>query len=92
VPAAAREFSRNERLLIRLPVYTAGAAPEVSARLVSRFGGVMRELAVTRADAGDWYQVDVPLAGLAMGDYTVEFSASTADGRVNDRVAIRVTS
>ena len=37
-PVAARQFSRADTLLIRVPVYASGEPPNVSARLVSRFG------------------------------------------------------
>src|SRR3954467_17185 len=43
-PVAARQFSRADRLLIRVPVYASGVSPSVSARLVSRFGSALRDL------------------------------------------------
>jgi hypothetical protein len=89
-PVAARQFSRSERLLIRVPVYAAGQAPTVSARLVNRFGAE-RVLRGERSPGSDGYQVDVPLAALVAGDYVVEVTASNEDGNAQDSVAIRVT-
>ncbi|MQA28956.1 MAG: VWA domain-containing protein [Luteitalea sp.] len=89
-PVAARQFSRAERLLIRVPVYAAGDPPTVSASLVNRFG-VMRALKAERSPGSGGYQIDVPLASLVAGDYVVEVTASTEDGAVRDSVTFRVT-
>jgi hypothetical protein len=91
VPVAAREFSRSERLLIRLPVYATAGSPVVSARLVSKLGSAMRDLAVAPGPAPGLYQVDLPLAGLASGGYTVEFIATSPSGEAKDGLAFRVT-
>ncbi len=92
-PVAAREFSRTERLLIRVPAYSAnGATPRVSARLLSRGGQAMRDLDVTPAPSPGVYQIDLPLAGLAAGEYLVELAASSSAGEVKDLMSFRVTS
>src|SRR5205807_2607876 len=50
VPVASREFSRTERLLIRFHAYgPPGAAPAVSAKLLSRMGQAMRDLPIEPA-------------------------------------------
>jgi hypothetical protein len=91
-PVATRQFSRAERLLIRIPVFSAGGPPRVSARLVTSFGSAMRDLIVTPTPSRlAEYQVDVPLAALANGSYTVEWTARTAEGEVSDHVSFRVT-
>jgi hypothetical protein len=91
-PVASRQFSRAERLLVRIPVFSAGEKPTVSARLVTSFGSAMRDLVVTPTPSRPHeYQVDVPLAGLANGSYTVEWTARTAEGEIHDRVPFRVT-
>jgi VWFA-related protein len=91
-PVASRQFSRTERLLIRVPVFSTGGAPVVSARLVSGFGGAMRDLAVSPvASRATQYLVDLPLAALAVGAYTVELSARTPDGEAKDSLSFRVT-
>jgi len=91
-PVASRQFSRAERLLVRIPVFSTGVKPTVSARLVTSFGSAMRDLVVVPTPSRpNEYQVDVPLAALANGSYTVEWTARTAEGEIHDRVAFRVT-
>jgi VWFA-related protein len=93
VPVVSREFSRSERLLIRVPVYgPAGQRLSVSARLISRMGQVMRDLAATTSPgAEDLHDIDLPLAGLAAGEYSLEVTATTAAGEAKDRFSFRVT-
>jgi VWFA-related protein len=90
VPVAAREFSRSERLLVRVPAYAEPGPPELSARLFSRLGGAMRDVPVTAGPSADLYQTDLPLAGLAAGDYAIEIAVKTAAGASVERVAFRV--
>jgi VWFA-related protein len=90
-PVAARVFSRTERLLIRVPVYAADQSASLTASLASKPGTAMRALAVTRSSRPDLYEVDLPLAGLAAGDYVVELTAKSPAGGANAIVAFRVT-
>jgi hypothetical protein len=91
VPVASREFSRIERLLIRAPVYAAGGQPQMSARLLSGLGGAMRDLAVAPTSSADLYQIDLPLAGLAAGEYAVEIVAAGDGATAGETVAFKVT-
>jgi VWFA-related protein len=91
VPVAAREFSRTERLLIRFPAYgPADHPPAVTATLLDRAGHTMRPLAVTSAPAAGEHTIDLPLAGLAPGDYAIELKAASGAAEATDRVAFRV--
>jgi hypothetical protein len=91
-PTAAREFNRAERLLIRVPIYGGeGMPPVVTARLISRLGSVMREAAIEPGPGDNLYDVDVPLAGLASGEYRVEITAAANGQTATDRVSFRVT-
>jgi hypothetical protein len=72
-------------------VYASGSPPTVAARLLSRFGLAMRKLEVREAPGSEDYQLDLPLAGLASGDYAIEFTAHNEDGDVKDTLVIRVT-
>ena len=91
VPVATRAFSRTDRLWVRVGAYGTDGEPELSARLLSTVGGVMRTLPIESTAIADIHQVDVPLAGLAVGEYSVQFSA-TAGGRVvSELVTFRVT-
>jgi VWFA-related protein len=90
IPAAAREFSRTDRLLIRVPVYgPGGTAPPLSVHLLNRAGQPMSELPATPAAAGDTQEIDLPLAGLAAGEYILEVKSGD-DAR--QLVGFRVTS
>jgi hypothetical protein len=91
VPVSAREFSRAEYLLIRVPVY--GRAPALTATLVSPAKQAMRQLTV-EADppASAFAQIGVPLAGLAPGQYSIEIAAKSAAGTAKEALAFRVTN
>ena len=93
VPVASREFSRTERLLIRFQAYgPGGASPAVSAKLLGRAGHAMRDLTVAPASTPGDNAIDLPLAGLAAGEYMIEVTATSGAGGVKDRVGFRVTS
>jgi VWFA-related protein len=89
-PVAARQFSRADTLLIRVPVSASGEQPTVTARLVSRFGAALRDLAAARG-TDNVYEIDLPLASLATGEYTVEVNATAAGKTARETVSIRVT-
>jgi VWFA-related protein len=93
-PVASREFSRAERLMIRVPVYApTGAVLTVSARLMNRSGQTMRVLAIQQgAAASAANEIDLPLAALANGQYLIEVAAKSPAGEVKDTVEFRVTS
>ncbi len=95
VPVASREFSRTERLLIRFPAYgPTDISLAVSARLLSRTGQAMRDLPLlptTGADLDNEHAIDLPLAGLAPGEYLVEVAATSQAGEIKDRFGFRVT-
>jgi VWFA-related protein len=90
-PTSSREFSRSERLLIRVPAYAPAEGPVVAAWLVSKPGAAMRSLPVTEGPSPTIYQIDLPLAGLASGSYVVQLVAKSAAGEAKDELAFRVT-
>jgi len=92
VPVAVREFSRTDRLIIRVPAYAPGdRPPALTARLLNRAGQPMTDLPVAplAASKSD-QQIELPLAGLAPGEYIVEVKA-TGEGDVKQLVGFRVT-
>jgi VWFA-related protein len=92
VPVASREFSRTEHLLIRFLAYGPEAAPPaVSARLLDRMGHLIRALAVTPRPPVGAHTIDLPLAGFAPGDYSVEVKAVSGARESSERTAFRVT-
>jgi VWFA-related protein len=93
VPTARREFHRSERLLIRFETYGPGTSqPEPSARLLSRGGDAMTDLTVRPSEVGErQHQIDLPLAGLAVGEYLIEVKAALDGTEKQELIAIRVT-
>ena len=91
-PTATREFSRGERLLIRVDAYAAGEArPEVTARLLNRTGASMAEVPVQAAE-GKPFQIDFPLASLAAGEYLIQIDGKSAAGSAQQVLAFKVGS
>ncbi|HZR25219.1 MAG TPA: VWA domain-containing protein [Vicinamibacterales bacterium] len=91
VPVVSRDFSRTEQLLVRIPIYAASAgAPMMSARLKSRMGQTMRDLRLAPTNDG-FEACAVPLAGLAIGEYVIEVTASNGPTEARDRINFRVT-
>jgi VWFA-related protein len=93
-PVASREFSRTERLMIRVPAYAPSGVPlTVSARLLNRGGQAIRDLPVEKGTVvGAPNQIDLLLASLATGQYFVEVIAKSPAGEVKDLIEFRVTS
>jgi VWFA-related protein len=89
-PIPAREFRRTERLLIRVPAYSAGTPLPVSARLLNRVGQTMKDLDVVPG-VGGVTQFDLPLAPLAPGEYFLQFNVEGPTGPVSQRVAFKIT-
>jgi VWFA-related protein len=88
VPVPVREFSRTERLLVRVPAYGPGdTVPALSARLLNRGGQAMSELQIGPSGSPDVQQIELSLAGLAAGEYLLEIKA----GDVRELVGFRVT-
>src|SRR5262249_24802055 len=92
VPIAIREFSRTDRILIRVPAYAGGTtAPAMSVHLLNRAGQAMSELPATPAPTAGQEQIDLPLAALAPGEYVVEIKATAEGSEAKELVAFRVT-
>jgi len=93
-PAPSQEFSRAERLLLRVPVYTAtGAIATVTASLLNPIGTPMRALSLVPADLpAEIVQFDLPLASLAPDNYRVEFTATSGNEEVKALLLFRVTN
>ena len=93
IPIAAREFSRTDRLIIRVPAYgPGGSTPALSVHLLNRTGSAMSELAPAPAPNTGMQQVELPLAALAPGEYAVEIKATGEGGEATEHVGFRVTS
>lgn len=94
VPVPGREFSRTERILVRVAAYAPGnASANVKARLLNRTGQPMNDLTVTPPSAaGAVSQIEVPLGGLAPGEYVIEVAADAeGGGEARELIGFRVT-
>jgi hypothetical protein len=94
-PTASREFTRAERVFIRIATYASGpAAPTLSARLLNRAGQPMADLPLAASGAGDAARdIDLTLSSLPAGEYIVEVTAAGGAGSpVKELVGFRITS
>jgi VWFA-related protein len=92
-PTAGRDFRRTERLLVRFDAYAPGSeVPIVTARVLSRVGAGLADLEVRAPQpTGAFYQIDLPLAGFAPGEYLIEVKARGAGGDATELVPLRIT-
>lgn len=91
VPTALREFSRTDRVLVKVAAYGPGAAPPtLTARVLNRTGAAMNDLLVAPSDPSAGL-IDLPLAGFAVGEYVIEITASGPGGDVKELIGFRVT-
>jgi VWFA-related protein len=92
VPAATRQFSRTDRLLIRVDTYAPGAAVvAVTANLLNQHGDAMSALTTEASEPSPaGHVIDLPLATLPRGDYVIEIRAKGEAGEARELVAIRV--
>jgi len=90
VPVADREFSRSERLLVRVDAFAPGGlVPEVTAKLMNRSGAAMSDLPL-QPGVGGSFESELPLSALAAGEYLIEFTAKAPSGTTQDTIAFRV--
>ena len=92
VPFAGREFTRTDHLFVRFSLYGAVASEaDVSAQLTSKAGATLLKLAVAKmAGAETTYQIDVPLASIARGDYLIAVAAAHGEERTRALVPLRL--
>ena len=89
-PTATREFSRAERLMVRVDAYASdNSTLEVTARLLNRSGASMAEVPIAAAE-GKPYVIDFPLASLGAGEYVIELTAKTPSGSAQQLVGFKV--
>jgi hypothetical protein len=92
VPATLREFSRTDRIFVRVQAYGAGG-PKLEAHLLNRAGQPMQDLPVTApTDPTGEPIIDLPVAGIAPGEYVLEIKATGEGGEAKELVGFRVTS
>src|SRR5215510_13375944 len=79
VPLATREFSRTDRLVVRVPAYGTSGTPALKVQLLNRAGSAMSELTASAAPKDGEQQFDLALAGLAPGEYVLEIKVADGD-------------
>jgi VWFA-related protein len=88
---AGREFSRTDRVTLRVQTYgTAAAAAAVTAQLLGPRGNTLVTLPIRRAARGSGYQLDLPLTSLSTGEFLVAIAARTDADHVETFVPIRM--
>ncbi|OFV94085.1 MAG: hypothetical protein A3G76_07655 [Acidobacteria bacterium RIFCSPLOWO2_12_FULL_65_11] len=93
MPIATREFSRSDRLLVRVPAYgPGGTAPTLGVRLLNRGGQAMTDLPTASSGTAGVQQIEVPVASLAPGEYLIEITAAGDAGAATEVIGFRVTS
>jgi VWFA-related protein len=86
---AGHEFLRTDRLLIRIHAYGKTAGPvTLTGRLIDRRGATLLPLAISESSAG--WQLDLPLASIAPGDFALVFEAQSGDERTETVVPLRM--
>ena len=89
-PAVDRDFSRAERLLIRVNAYApGGVTPTVAGKLLNRAGAAMADLPM-QAFGLTTFETELPLSALAAGEYLIELTATTESGTAKETIAFRV--
>jgi VWFA-related protein len=91
-PFAGREFVRTDRLFVRFSVFGESArAADVSAQLTNKTGGTLLELPIVPMPGGEnVYQVELPMASIARGDYLLAVAAQHGEERTRALVPVRV--
>jgi hypothetical protein len=90
-PSATREFTPEDRVLVRVSAQAETSSPAVTATIVSRPLRMGWVLPVTPGPVPGHYHVSVPLADLGEGVHDIEVMAEASGGRMTETVTIRVT-
>lgn len=93
-PVVSREFSRSERLLVRVRAYAPEVErPIVTGRLLSRLGQPLRDLTPLPGEPGNGVlQFDIPLSSLGNGEYGIELVAGGSPMPAKELILFRVTN
>jgi hypothetical protein len=90
VPFAGRQFDRGDRLIVRFDVFGPSAADAtVTVVLLGRQGAKLATMPVARTAAGG-YQIDLPVASIARGEYVFEIAASRGADQAKTLLSFRV--
>jgi hypothetical protein len=92
IPTAAREFSRTDRIVVRVPTYgAAGDVPPLKVHILNRAGNAMNELQASAAPKPGEQQIELSVAALPPGEYVLEIKTGDQDGDAKELVGFRIT-
>jgi VWFA-related protein len=92
IPTASREFSRTDRLVVRVPVYgPGGTTPPLKVHILNRAGNAMNELPVAPSAKPGVQQIELSVAALPPGEYVLEIKTGDQDGDAKELVGFRIT-
>jgi len=92
VPTASREFSRTDRLIVRVPTFgPGGTTPALKVHILNRAGAPMNELTAGPGPRPGEQQIDLAVAALPPGEYVLEIKAGDQDGDAKELVGFRIT-
>ncbi len=90
VPTALRDFARGDRLLVRVDAFGAAAgAAQATARLVNRRGVDGAPIPVAARGDGR-FEIDLPLANIARGEWLLAIDAASGDDRAQVMLPFRI--
>jgi len=87
---ASRDFERTDRLLIRFATQGTASGATVNASILDRRGAKLLDLPVAADAMRGGYQIDLPLGGMARGEYVVAIDARRGAEHAQTHVAFRI--
>jgi hypothetical protein len=92
LPFAGRQFERTDRIVVRFAVVGSAAADAtVTANLLGRRGAQLATLPL-KTVPGRGYEIDLPIASIARGEYVIAIEASRGTDQAKTLVSFRVGS
>jgi hypothetical protein len=89
-PTALRDFGRGDRLLVRVEAFGAAAgAAQATARLVNRRGVDGAAIPVVARGEGR-FEIDLPLASIARGEWLLAIDAVSGEDRTQAMLPFRI--
>jgi VWFA-related protein len=89
-PFAGRQFERTDRIIVRFDVFGPSAADAtVTVTLLSRQGARLAAMPLRKTAAGG-YEIDLPIASVARGEYVFEIAASHGADQAKTLLSFRI--
>ena len=91
VPTTERQFSRTDRIYVRVEAYAPGGiTPPITARLLNRAGQSMADIPVQQAP-GHYAELELGLSSFAAGEYLIELNSRSEGGSTaQELIAFRI--